>query len=153
MRKVLVPRHSVQVRLTTIFHTWLPAFRGGVGIETVKAYKQLENLRTLTSKKKTFKFLRLWHMVAMGLNHKPEVPTGQTGRERRTRGPEGGGVPGRGRRAVDTHHEDAQTGGFLQTLQPCHPQSQVNEHIRHLLCSSSGPACPLSSCWGALSVE
>ena len=59
MRKVLVPWHSVQVRLTTIFHTWLPAFRGGVGIETVKAYKQLENLRTLTSKKTTFNFLRL----------------------------------------------------------------------------------------------
>ena len=25
------------------------------------------------------KFLRLCHMVAMGLNHKPEIPTGQTG--------------------------------------------------------------------------
>lgn len=32
MRKVLVPPHSVQVRLTTIFHTWLPAFQEwGVG--------------------------------------------------------------------------------------------------------------------------
>ena len=48
-------------------------------METVKAYEQLKNLRTLTSKTTTFKFLRLCHMVAMGLNHKPEIPTGQTG--------------------------------------------------------------------------
>ena len=82
MRKVLVPPHSVQVRLTTIFHTWLPAFQEW-GLETVKAYEQLENLRTLTSKKTTFKFLRLCHMVAMGLNHKPEIPTSQTGKGER----------------------------------------------------------------------
>lgn len=48
-------------------------------METVKAYEQLKNLRTFTSKTTTFKFLRLCHMVAMGLNHKPEIPTGQTG--------------------------------------------------------------------------
>ena len=82
MRKLLVPPHSVQVRLTTIFHTGCQPSRSG-GLETVKAYEQLENLRRLTSKKTTFKFLRLCHMVAMGLNHKPEIPSGQTGKGER----------------------------------------------------------------------
>lgn len=67
MRKVLIPLQSVQVRLTTVFHTWIPAFQEGVdaeahpvepkqteGLKTVKAYEQLEKLRTLTSNKETF---------------------------------------------------------------------------------------------------
>ena len=52
-------------------------------METVKAHEQLENLRRLTSKKTTFKFLRLRHMVAMRLNHKPKILTGQTGKGER----------------------------------------------------------------------
>ena len=99
MRKVLVPPQSVQVKLTTVFHTWIPAFQEGVdpeahpvkpkrteGLKTVKAYEQLEKLRTLTSKKATFKSLRLRHMVAMGLHHKAEIHISQTGKGERAEG-------------------------------------------------------------------
>ena len=105
---MLVPPQSVQVKLTTAFHTWIPAFQEGVdpeahpvkpkrteGLKTVKAYEQLEKLRLLTSKKATFKSLRLCPWSQWGCTTRHKFLAVRQGRERGPRGPEHGPVPGR----------------------------------------------------------
>ena len=64
-------------------------------------------------------------LVAMGLHHKAEIPSGQTGKGERASRAWAWACPWETRRAVDTHHEDARTGGFLQTLHPATPRAKL----------------------------